>query len=65
VAYLRVSTKSQKLDGLGMGNQEQGVADLVARQGGGLIGVLREVEPGANTDQERPALSQAWRWPRK
>jgi len=59
VGYLRVSTKSQKLDGLGMGSQEQVVADFVARQGGELIGVMREVESGAKTDQERPALSQA------
>ena len=42
-----------------MGSQEQVVADFVARQGGELIGVLREVESGAKTDQERPALSQA------
>lgn len=58
-AYLRVSTKSQKLDGLGMSSQEQVVADFVARQGGELLSVFREVESGAKTDQERPALSEA------
>jgi len=59
VAYLRVSTKSQRLDGLGMGSQEQVVADYVSRQSGVLVGVFREVESGAKTDQERPALSEA------
>jgi len=59
VAYLRVSTKSQRLDGLGMVGQEQVVADYVARQGGTLVGVFKEVESGAKTDQERPALSDA------
>ena len=58
-AYLRVSTKAQKLDGLGMSSQEQVVGDFVARQGGELVGVFREVESGAKTDQERPALLEA------
>ena len=58
-AYLRVSTKAQKLDGLGMSSQEQVVGDFVARQGGELVGVFREVESGAKTDQDRPALSEA------
>jgi hypothetical protein len=44
VAYLRVSTKSQKLDGLGMASQEQVVAEFVSRQNGVLVGVFREVE---------------------
>lgn len=59
VAYLRVSTKSQKLDGLGMHSQEQVVADYVSRQGGVLVGIFREVESGGKTDQERPALAEA------
>ncbi len=59
VAYLRVSTKSQKIDGLGMDSQERVVADYVLRQGGVLVGVFREVESGAKTDQDRPALSEA------
>lgn len=59
VGYLRVSTKSQRIDGLGMSSQERLVEDYVARQGGSLVGVFREVESGAKTDHERPALSEA------
>ncbi len=59
VGYLRVSTKSQRIDGLGMSSQEQLVVDYVARQRGVLVGVFREVESGAKTDQERPALLEA------
>jgi DNA invertase Pin-like site-specific DNA recombinase len=59
VGYLRVSTKSQRIDGLGMSSQERLVGDYVTRQGGTLVGMFREVESGAKTDQERPALSEA------
>ncbi len=59
IAYLRVSTKSQKLDGLGMASQEQVVGEFVSRQEGVLVGTFREVESGGKTDQERPALAEA------
>lgn len=59
VGYLRVSTKSQRIDGLGMSSQERLVGEYVARQAGALIGVFREVESGAKTDKDRPALSEA------
>ena len=59
VAYFRVSTKSQKLDGLGMASQEQVVGEYVSRKGGVLVGVFREVESGGKTDQGRPALAEA------
>lgn len=59
VGYLRVSTKSQRIDGLGMTSQERLVGEYVTRQKGTLIGIFREVESGAKTDRERPALSDA------
>jgi len=59
VAYLRVSTRSQKLDGLGMESQDRVVADFVNRQGGELLEKFREIESGSKTDSERPALSSA------
>lgn len=59
VGYLRVSTKSQRIDGLGMSSQERLVGEYVARQAGALVGFFREVESGAKTDKDRPALSQA------
>ena len=59
VAYLRVSTRSQKLDGLGMESQDRVVAEFVVRQGGELLEVFREIESGSKTDSQRPALAAA------
>ena len=59
VTYCRVSTKHQKLDGLGMESQHRLVASYVERQGGQIVAQFEEVESGAKTDIDRPALAAA------
>lgn len=59
VTYCRVSTRHQKLDGLGMDSQKQLVAAYVARQGGQIVGEFNEVESGSKTDEGRPELAAA------
>ena len=55
--YVRVSTKSQGLDGLGIAAQTDSVVGYVEKQGGVIIGQFAETESGAKDD--RPQLAAA------
>jgi DNA invertase Pin-like site-specific DNA recombinase len=57
IAYRRVSTKNQGIDGYGMEAQQQAIERYVTAQNGELIGGFEEVESGANND--RPQLRAA------
>lgn len=59
VTYCRVSTKHQKIDGLGMDSQQRLVTSYAERQGGRIVGEFNEVESGSKTDKGRPALAAA------
>ena len=57
VAYLRVSTKMQGLDGLGIAAQTDAVRSFVEIHGGEIVGQFAETESGAKDD--RPQLLAA------
>jgi len=57
VTYVRVSTKMQGLDGLGIASQTDSVNGYVEKQGGSIIGRFAETESGAIDD--RPQLAAA------
>lgn len=57
VAYFRVSTKMQGLDGLGIAAQTHSVQTFVEKQGGEIVGHFAETESGAKDD--RPQLLAA------
>lgn len=56
VAYYRVSTDKQGIDGYGMEAQKKDVGDFVKGRGGQLVGEFIEVESGAKTNRV-----QVWR----
>jgi DNA invertase Pin-like site-specific DNA recombinase len=57
VTYVRVSTKMQGLDGLGIAAQTDAVRGYVEKQDGKIIGQFAETESGAKDD--RPQLTAA------
>ncbi len=57
IAYYRVSTQKQGIDGYGMAAQREIVTRYVASQGGKLAAEYSEVETGKN--DERPELAKA------
>jgi DNA invertase Pin-like site-specific DNA recombinase len=57
IAYYRVSTQRQGIDGYGMGAQKEIVSRYVSAQKGHLIAEFAEVETGKNDD--RPELAKA------
>ena len=57
VAYYRVSTQKQGLDGYGVAAQRDAVERYLGGADGTIIGSYQEVESGANND--RPALAEA------
>lgn len=59
IAYYRVSTSKQGMNGLGMAAQEAAVQQHLTMAGGTLLGEYREVESGKKDD--RPALAEALR----
>lgn len=60
VAYLRVSTESQNVSGLGLEAQERAVAEYVARiDGAEILQTVVEVESGKNN--KRPKIAEALR----
>ena len=60
VAYYRVSTKSQGLDGLGMAAQREAVGRYAASIGSAIVATYEEVESSSRADlRNRPKLAAA------
>src|ERR1043166_9643019 len=57
IAYYRVSTQKQGMDGYGMTAQKEIVSRYISSQKGNLIGDFSEVESGK--DNDRPQLQKA------
>ena len=57
IAYYRVSTKKQKVSGLGLEVQQADVERLIEREGGELIACYTEIETGKKSG--RPELAKA------
>ncbi len=57
VSYVRVSTRQQGMQGLGIESQLNTVRDYISRQDGKTVGEFKEVESGKNVD--RPELLAA------
>ena len=59
IAYVRVSTNQQGINGLGINSQLEIVQRFVAGRNGTLMAEFREVESGKFTDNDRPELKKA------